>query len=69
MKVKKYYELECLFSQKEIIRRYSVVLSKLQTVYALILEVIKPLQLVGQAAEFTVKFESNLKLEPLQVIW
>ena len=31
----------------------------------MILEAIKPLQLVGQAAEF--KFES--KFEPLQVIW
>ena len=38
---------------------------KLHTVYAVILEAIKPLQLVGQAAEF--KFES--KFEPLQVIW
>ena len=38
---------------------------KLHTVYAVILEAIKPLQLVGQAAEF--KFES--KFEPLPVIW
>ena len=38
---------------------------KLHTVYAVISEAIKPLQLVGQAAEF--KFES--KFEPLQVIW
>ena len=38
---------------------------KLHTVYAVISEAIKPLQLVGQAAEF--KFES--KFEPLPVIW
>ena len=38
---------------------------KLHTVYAVISEAIKPLQLVGQAAEL--KFES--KLEPLLVIW
>ena len=38
---------------------------KLHTVYAVISEAIKPLQLVGQAAEF--KFES--KFESLQVIW
>ena len=38
---------------------------KLHTVYAVILEAINPLQLVGQAAQF--KFES--KFEPLQVIW
>ena len=38
---------------------------KLHTVYAVISEAIKPLQLVGQAAQF--KFES--KFEPLQVIW
>ena len=38
---------------------------KLHTVYAVILEAIKPLQLIGPAAEF--KFES--KFEPLQVIW
>ena len=38
---------------------------KLYTVYAVISEAIKPLQLVGQMAEF--KFES--KLEPLPVIW
>ena len=36
---------------------------KLHTVYAVISEAIKPLQLVGQAAEF--KFES--KFEPLPV--
>ena len=38
---------------------------KLHTVYAVISEAIKPLQLVGPAAEF--KFES--KFEPMQVIW
>ena len=38
---------------------------KLHTVYAVISEALKPLQLVGQAAQF--KFES--KLEPLPVIW
>ena len=38
---------------------------KLHTVYAVVSGAIKPLQLVGQAAEF--KFES--KFEPLQVIW
>ena len=38
---------------------------KLHTVYAVILKAIKPLQLVGQEAEF--KFRS--KFEPLQVIW
>ena len=38
---------------------------KLHTIYAVILEAIKALQLVGQAAEF--KFES--KFEPLPVIW
>ena len=38
---------------------------KLHTVYAVILEAIKPLQLVCQSEEF--KFESNF--EPLQVIW
>ena len=38
---------------------------KLHTVYAVILEAIKPLQLVGQVAEF--KFGS--KFEPLLVIW
>ena len=38
---------------------------KLQKVYAVISEAIKPLQLVGQVAEF--KFES--KFEPLPVIW
>ena len=37
---------------------------KLSTVYAVVLESIKPLQLVGQAAEF--KFES--KFEPLLAI-
>ena len=37
---------------------------KLHTVYAVISEAIKPLQLVAQAAQF--KFES--KFEPLQVI-
>ena len=34
-------------------------------VYAVITEAMKPLQLVGQAAEF--KFES--KFEPLQALW
>ena len=38
---------------------------KLHTVYAVVLEVIKHLQLVGQAADF--KLKSNF--EPLQVIW
>ena len=38
---------------------------KLHTVYAVISEAVKPLQLVGQAAQF--KFES--KFEPLPVIW
>ena len=38
---------------------------KLHTVYAVILEAVKPSQLVGQAAEF--KFKS--KFEPLLVIW
>ena len=38
---------------------------KIHTVYAVISGAIKPLQLVGQVAEF--KFEA--KFEPLQVIW
>ena len=38
---------------------------KFYAVYAVILEAIKPLQLVGQAPEFN--YES--KCEPLQVIW
>ena len=38
---------------------------KIHTIYAVILEATKPLQLVGQAAQF--KFES--KFEPLQVVW
>ena len=38
---------------------------KLHTIYFVISEQIKPLQLVGQAAEF--KFET--KVEPLLVIW
>ena len=38
---------------------------KLHTVYAMISEAIKPLQIVGQAAEF--KFEPKFK--PLPVIW
>ena len=38
---------------------------KLHTVYVVILDAIKPLQLVGKAAQF--KFESKFK--PLQVIW
>ena len=38
---------------------------KLHTVYAVISEAIKPVQLVGQATEF--KFESKFK--PLLVIW
>ena len=38
---------------------------KLHTVYAVILEAIKSLQLVGQVAEF--KFE--FKFEPVPVIW
>ena len=39
--------------------------SKLHTVYFVISEAVRPLQLVGQVAKF--KFES--KFEPLQVIW
>ena len=39
----------------------------LHTVYAVISEAIKPLQLVGQAAQFKFQVESNF--EPLQVIW
>ena len=38
---------------------------KLHTVYAVISEAIKPLQLIGQVAQF--KFESQF--EPLLVIW
>ena len=40
---------------------------KFHTVNAVILGVIKPPQLVGQAAEF--KFESTSRFEPLPVIW
>ena len=57
-------DLASVMDLKRIILFKSITL-KLHTVYAVISGAIKPLQVVGEAADF--KFES--KFEPLLVIW